>query len=132
MNCTFEFNATKWRCPSCDSVGTLCAVELDTIICRPVTAISDDYITTKSKLYLGGKFGGYICCNCEIKVADTPEELKNMFLQQVRILQDQNSGLWKVMIKEDHHVVQVCFGDSDDALTLSKLLEKATSIIILE
>ncbi len=51
-----------------------------------------------------------------------------MPIRQVTILQDELSGLWKVVVADDD-IVEFYFADSDDALALSKLLEKATSMI---
>lgn len=77
-----KFDSKRWKCPTCNCIGTLCTTIVDTTICRPVTSISHDYITTGNKLYLDGKFGGDICCNCETKIADTHEKLKEMFNQK--------------------------------------------------
>lgn len=53
-----------------------------------------------------------------------------MPIEQVTILQDELSGLWKVIITDDD-LIQIYFADPDDALALSELLKKAASIIVL-
>ncbi len=77
-----QFDPKKWRCTTCNRIGTLCTTIANTTIYRQVTSISHNYITTGAQFYVYGQFNGYRCFQCGTQIADTPEKLKVMFDQK--------------------------------------------------
>lgn len=82
-----SFDPEKWQCAGCGRFGTLCLKQTGTTILSKVISIGPQRVVHTSEPSIrNNRFGGYVCIVCDMKVADTSDELTRRYLDREDIV----------------------------------------------
>jgi DNA-directed RNA polymerase subunit RPC12/RpoP len=72
------FDPKTWQCAKCGRTGTLCSKMINVTVLHSVAHVGNNIVLGGLE-HKYGKFDGYVCSKCGMRVADTDEELIKRF-----------------------------------------------------